>query len=293
MMKYGIVEALLGGFYYISVDGVRIECRARGNFRNRDIKPVVGDRVGIRLDESTNKGYIVEVLPRKNQLVRPPVSNVDVACIVCSLAEPQIKMDLIEKFLFTMQQQEINTYIILTKTDLISAEALQLIKQQFSYFEKYGIQTFYTSQENAEDAHQILQQVPDDAVVLLTGQTGVGKTTFLNNLGFAEQTQEISKALGRGKHTTRAATFYTYESKYVIDTPGFSSFDLQIDDPEELAQLMYQFLENPTGCKFRGCLHDSEPGCMIKNAVENGEMPNWHYDEYIKLLKEVKQHVKY
>lgn len=292
-MKYGIIEALLGGFYYVRVDGERIESRARGNFRNRDIKPVVGDRVGIRFDEQTGKGYIVEVCERDNQLVRPPVANVDVACIVCSLAQPQIKLELIEKFLFTMFSQSIQVYLIFTKIDLIEKDELFRIKQQFSYFEQHGVRVFYTDQQSSSDACTVLSTLPDQSVVLLTGQTGVGKTTFLNNLGFAEQTQAISKALGRGKHTTRAATFYTYQSKYVIDTPGFSSFDLQVNDPEVLAEMMYKFIEQPSACKFRGCLHDSEPHCTIKAALNSGEIPLWHYDEYIKLLKEVKQHVKY
>lgn len=292
-MKYGIIEALLGGFYYVRVGNERIESRARGNFRNRDIKPVVGDRVGIRFDEQTNKGYIVEVCERNNQLVRPPVANVDVACIVCSLAKPQIKMELIEKFLFTMYAQNIQTYLIITKTDLVTQRELEDMKEQFAYFEKHGVDIYYTDQTNKSDAESVLQTIPEHSVVLLTGQTGVGKTTFLNNLGFTEQTQAISEALGRGKHTTRAATFYTYETKYVIDTPGFSSFDLQVKDPEMLAQMMYKFIVQPVTCKFRGCLHDSEPGCVIKQARDAGTLPQWHYNEYIKLLKEVKQNVKY
>lgn len=291
-MKYGVVEALLGGFYYITVDNRRVECRARGNFRNRDIKPVVGDRVGIRFDEATKKGYIVEVESRKNQLVRPPVANVDIAGIVCSLAEPQIKIELVEKFLFTMLAQEIEAYIILTKTDLISEADLSMIKEKFQYFEQHGIQVFYTDQNNPEDAKRVLSTVPKNKMILLTGQTGVGKTTFLNNLGFDEKTQMISKALGRGKHTTRAATFYTYQSKFVVDTPGFSSFDLQIKNPTDFAELMYLFVDG-SACKFRGCLHDSEPNCIIKEAVLASVMPKWHYDEYIKLMKEVKKNVKY
>lgn len=291
-MKEGIVEALLGGFYYIRVGNERIECRARGNFRNRDIKPVVGDKVAFRFDEQTQKGYIVEVFPRKNKLVRPPVANIDVACIVCSLANPKIKMELVEKFLFTMHAEEIETWIILTKTDLISNEALVEMKLYFDYFISKGIRVFYTNQFNPKQAKEILDQVGENSVVLLTGQTGVGKTTFLNNLGFDEQTQEISKALGRGKHTTRAATFYQYNNKFIVDTPGFSSFDLQIDSKERLAEMMYQFIDE-SSCKFRGCLHDSEPGCTIKAAVERGEMPKWHYEEYLKLVKEVKEYGKY
>lgn len=291
-MKEGIIEALLGGFYYIRVDGERVECRARGNFRNRDIKPAVGDRVAFRFDEQTQKGYIVEVFPRKNKLVRPPVANVDIACIVCSLANPKIKMDLVEKFLFTMHAESIETWIILTKTDLMSEDELQEIKVYFDYFASKNIRIFYTSQYDPKQAKEILSEVETDSVVLLTGQTGVGKTTFLNNLGFDEQTQEISKALGRGKHTTRAATFYQYDGKFIVDTPGFSSLDLQIDSKENLAEMMYQFIDD-SSCKFRGCLHDSEPGCTVKKAVENGEMPKWHYEEYLKLLKEVKENVKY
>lgn len=291
-MKEGKIEALLGGFYYVSVAGERIECRARGNFRNKSIKPVVGDDVVIRFDETTNKGYITEVFPRRNQLVRPPVANVDIACIVCSIEEPKIKKELIEKFLFTMHAEDIETWIIMTKIDLVTDDELSALKTQFSYLERQGIKVFYTSQSDHSAAKTILAQVEPQSVVLLTGQTGVGKTTFLNNLGFYEATQEISKALGRGKHTTRAATFYTFEDKFVIDTPGFSSFDLQIDKPEILADLMYYYCEEKA-CKFRGCLHDSEPGCVIKKAVLEEKIPSWHYEEYLKLVKEVKQNGKY
>lgn len=285
----GRVYKLLGGFYYVKTSsGALIECRAKGNMRFREQSPKVGDFVHFDFNLQTNKGYISKIVNRENHLIRPFVANVNRAFIFSPIKDPSFSIELLEKFIFTLISNNISPEIIVTKIDLATEAEVKELEEMLSYFKLINIPTHFI--KNEEKDKNIITNINDELIVL-TGQTGAGKTTFLNHFGHSEKTQKISKALGRGKHTTRASTIYEIESNLVIDTPGFSSFELQITSAEEFAVLFSEMCQITTRCKFRECLHNSEPKCAIKEQV-GITIPQWHYDQYLKQLREIVNHEK-
>lgn len=283
MQKGQIIKAL-AGFYYVKSQGQVYQCRARGKFRKDSLKPLVGDYCEFSIENQT-EGYILSLLPRKNSLIRPPICNVDLALLVFSAKEPDMNLLLLDRFLILIEHLQIQPIICISKMDLVDSS---LIYHQMKPYEDAGYQVLYVSSKQ-EQGIEAVKNIFKDKVTVVTGQSGVGKSSLLNALDIHLQidTNEISKALGRGKHTTRHVELIEMYGGYVADTPGFSSLELNIE-PVDLAISYHDFHEFSKQCKFRGCLHESEPHCAVKNAVEQGEISSQRYEHYLMFLKESK-----
>lgn len=283
MQKGQIIKAL-AGFYYVKSQGQVYQCRARGKFRKDSLKPLVGDYCEFSIENQT-EGYILSLLPRKNSLIRPPICNVDQALLVFSAKEPDMNLLLLDRFLILIEHLQIQPIICISKMDLVDSS---LIYHQMKPYEDAGYQVLYVSSKQ-EQGIEAVKNIFKDKVTVVTGQSGVGKSSLLNALDIHLQidTNEISKALGRGKHTTRHVELIEMYGGYVADTPGFSSLELNIE-PVDLAISYHDFHEFSKQCKFRGCLHESEPNCAVKNAVEQGKISSQRYEHYLMFLKESK-----
>ena len=284
-MSQGRIIKALAGFYYVEGDHQIIQCRARGKFRKDEIKPLVGDFVEYEV-EGDNDGYVMNVLPRHNCLVRPPICNVDQALIVSSCKEPDFSSILLDKFLLVIEHLGIEPIIIISKMDLDEDES---VKQYVKDYRQAGYRVYEISSKDNHGLEE-LKTVFKDKVSVITGQSGVGKSSFLNalDINLKLETNEISKSLGRGKHTTRHVELLKMYGGYLGDTPGFSSLELEMT-PEELAVAYHDFAQFSHECKFRGCLHDSEPNCGVKKAVEDGKISKERYEHYLMNLQDVKK----
>lgn len=278
-MFQGRIIKALSGFYYVENKSEIVECRARGKFRKDEIKPLVGDFVEYQ------DGYIMKLLPRKNFLIRPPICNVDQAFIVSSCKEPDFSSALLDKFLLIIEHLNIEPIIILSKADLDNGS----IDEYVANYEKAGYKIFKISSKDNQGIDN-LKTLFKDKVTVITGQSGVGKSSLLNalDINLNLETNEISKSLGRGKHTTRHVELIKMYGGYIGDTPGFSSLELKMS-PEQLAIAYHDFAKYSLQCKFRGCLHDSEPNCAVKNAVNDGIISKERYEHYLLNLQEVKK----
>ena len=248
----------------------------RGKFRKDKLIPKVGDYV--RFNEKSL--VIEEILPRKNTFNRPMVSNIDRAFIITSLINPDFSLGLLDKFIAHMELNKVDVVICLTKTDLVSRETYDKIKEIMVYYTNIG----YTVLTNLE-LDKIKELIKDKTVVFI-GQTGAGKSTLLNKLNpnWNLKTGEVSLALGRGRHTTRNVELYDFLDGKVLDTPGFSALDLSIYKKEDIKYAFREF--SNYSCPFRDCSHTKEKECMIKKAVEDGEILKSRYDSYLKFYEE-------
>ena len=249
------------------------------------ISPKVGDYVVYE------ENLISEIKPRNNDLIRPSIANVDQVLLLFAAKKPDFQLNLLDQFLVLMEKENVKANIIITKIDLLTEEELANLKQVMSYYEKIGYKVFFVNSKLGIGLDEI-RPVFKDKISVLSGQTGAGKSTFINALipGFNLQTQEISEALGRGKHTTTATELYEFEGGFIGDTPGFSKLDFSLMQSEELKDYFIEFVNYE--CKYRGCLHDKEPHCGIKEAVENGEILKERYENYLKFLTTIRQTVK-
>lgn len=282
-MKGQIIKAL-SGFYYVASEDEIFQTRARGNFRNRKITPLVGDEV---IFESSNQtdGYLLEILPRKNELVRPPVANVDQGVVVTSLVEPNFSYNLLDRFLVTLEYEGIEPIIFLTKADLVKdLAAMKAIEETYQAIGYHVI----TSKAEGEDLLELQRYFPERITVFM-GQSGAGKSTLLNRIvpELALETGAISESLGRGKHTTRHVELLPICDGLVADTPGFSSIDFLEIEAVELPKLFPDFLAVASNCRFRECMHLNEPDCAVKQGVAANEIAETRYKNYVQFLEEI------
>ncbi|WP_427813557.1 ribosome small subunit-dependent GTPase A [Enterococcus sp. 22-H-5-01] len=277
----GQIRKALSGFYYVVSEGEIHQTRARGNFRKKKLTPLVGDDV-VFSSEENSEGYILELLPRKNELVRPPVANVDQGVIVTSLIEPNFSYNLLDRFLVTLENKNIQPIIYLSKTDLVADQSL--VAEIRAVYESLGYPVI-----DGEQDKQKLTALFADKLTVFMGQSGAGKSTLLNEVspGLNLVTGEISDALGRGRHTTRHVELLDLFDGLVADTPGFSSIDFLEIAADELPKEFPEFRAAAPACRFRECRHVKEPGCEVKQQVETGEIAQTRYDNYLQFLQEI------
>lgn len=283
-MKEGIIQQSLSGFYDIIADGKIYRTRGRGNFRKRGIKPLVGDHVEFE------DGYLLAIQPRRNQLVRPMVANVDTAVVVTAACNPQFSSNLLDRQLIALEAQSITPIIFFSKVDLLDSTMFQQLQQTVDNYRRIGYAVYYSLKPYCESNLRQLSQQISHQVVTMMGQTGAGKSTLLNHLSpdLNLPTGEVSKALKRGRHTTRKVALMKIGDALVADTPGFSSYEDFQMTKEELPQLFPEMHRLATECKFRGCLHLQEPGCAVKKAVEDGKILKSRYDNYVQFQELIK-----
>lgn len=272
----------IGGFYYVEAAGRLYECKARGIFRKQKITPYAGDlvRIGVDEDESVT---ILEILPRRNSLIRPPIANLDQLVIVVSTCDPAPSALMIDKIVAIAEDKEIEPIVVFTKTDLQSAEHLKKI------YLHAGLHAYMVSPGTKEDIRALLP----GKLTAFTGNSGVGKSTLLNALfpELALETGDVSQKLGRGRHTTRAVELYPVEDGYVADTPGFSTLDIERYEMVHKDNLQFAFREFApylTQCKFTSCAHIKETGCAVLEAVRAGDIEASRFDSYVYMYNEVK-----
>lgn len=284
----------IGGFYYVVCEnGITYECKAKGVFRNRKIKPLVGDNVEIEiLDEEKNLGNIEDILPRFNWLNRPAVANVDQTVIIFAVSAPAPNFNLLDRFLINMEQHEVPTVICFNKVDLEGFRQSEDICRSYT---KSGYEVLFISAESGYGI-DVLEAVIKGKTTVFAGPSGVGKSSTLNSL-FPDanvQTGGLSEKIQRGKHTTRhSELMFVDDDTYIMDTPGFSSLYTEEIEAEDL-KLYFPEITAYTGtCKFNMCNHISEPGCLVKKAVSDGRISKMRYDDYVMIYNELKEKRKW
>lgn len=282
-MKKGRITKLVAGVYTVT-DDTKTEYKLKplGVFRHRNITPKVGDIV------TFNDDSIIALDERKNELYRPMIANVDQALLVNAAKQPNFSFLLLDKFLAMIEAFNIVPIIIVTKIDLLSETELAILKQQLAYYSKY-FEIVYFSKVTKTGIKEILE-LTNNKVNVLSGQTGAGKSSLLNaiNPELNLETNEISKALGRGKHTTRYVEIFEFGNGYIADTPGFSKLEFENFESDQLKYYYPDFFEKSNLCKFHECNHIHEPKCEIKRLVEIGEIPQFRYDNYVTIYHEIK-----
>lgn len=284
----------IAGFYYVNVveSGV-YECKAKGVFRKEKIKPLVGDNVRIEiLDEENKTGNIVEIFPRKNELIRPAVANIDQALVVFAVTKPTPHFNLLDRFLVMMERKEIPVVLCFNKKDIATSPEIAELE---AIYEKCGYPIVFTSaleQENIEEIRRLLLK----KTTAIAGPSGVGKSSLINLLQNQVQmeTGTISRKIERGKHTTRHSELIAVDAdSYIMDTPGFSSLYVNDFEKEELKYYFRGFASYEGQCRFQGCDHVHEPGCAVKEALEEGKIHPIRYKNYLEMYTELKEKKRY
>lgn len=276
----------IGGFYYAETADTVYECKARGAFRNKGLSPNVGDRVKISVQKE-GYGAIEEIYPRRNSLIRPPISNIDNLVIVASVAQPVSSTLIIDKMIAAAENKKIEPILVISKSDLGDTKFIKEI------YQKVGIKVFEFSKESTESIDKI-RNLLKGKITAFTGNTGVGKSTLLNALypDFNLETGEISQKLGRGRHTTRHIELYKIdENGYVADTPGFSTVDIERYELIRKDEIQYCFREFEPylgQCRFVSCVHICEKDCAIIKAVNSGDIHLSRHNSYVAMYNEVK-----
>lgn len=269
----------MAGYYDLELpDGSIERTRARGQFRKSKQKPLVGDWADF--ESENGEGLIWKLHDRQNDLVRPPIANVDLAIVVTSVIEPAFSQNLLDRQLVALEAADVTPVLYFSKLDLLDADKQQAFKEQVSLYEKIGYVVIFST----DDLKAAFKPVLKDKVVVAMGQTGAGKSTLLNQLAPELQLAvgEVSQALSRGKHTTRQVSLIRvpeYET-LIADTPGFSSYEVFDFPIEELGNYFPEIREVAPGCRFRTCSHINEPGCAVKEAVELGSISPERYNSY-------------
>ena len=292
-MQGKIVKGI-AGFYYVHVVGFGIyECKAKGVFRKEKQKPLVGDNVEIDiLNEEEKTGNIVEILPRINELIRPAVANVDQVLVVFAVTKPKPHFNLLDRFLIMMECKEVPVIMVFNKQDIAKESEIQELKD---IYEACGYQIIFTSAREEENIDKVMEVLKGKTTVV-AGPSGVGKSSLINLLQSDVQmeTGTISQKIERGKHTTRHSELLAVdEDSYIMDTPGFSSLYTNEFEKEELKYYFTEFAPYEGQCRYNGCDHVHEPGCAVKNALEEGRIHEIRYQNYLEMYKELKEKKRY
>lgn len=291
-MQGKIVKGI-SGFYYVHVAETGIyECKAKGAFRKEKIKPLVGDDVTIAvLDEEKKLGNVEEIHPRSNELIRPAVSNIDMALVIFAAAKPQPNFNLLDRFLCMMEYQKVPVTICFNKCDLIDDEVKEQLRKIYG---PAGYHILFTSAKTKLHVDE-LKKLLEGKTTAVAGPSGVGKSSLVNCLqdGVRMETGGISRKIERGKHTTRHSELIPISEKtYIMDTPGFSSMDVPGFEKEDLWTCYPEFRQFEPNCRFQGCSHVSEPDCGVKDALQEGRISQIRYDNYVLLYEELKNKPK-
>ena len=292
-MQGKIIKGIAGFYYVYGEDEVLYECKAKGIFRKDNQKPLVGDNVEITiLDQQEQTGNLIRILPRKNSLIRPAVANVDQAFVIFALENPKPNFMLLDRFLIMMEQAEVPAVICFNKKDLASQEETRTLCETYRYCGYQVILSSALEKEGLDEIHRILK----GKTTVVAGPSGVGKSSLTNLLQGEVQmeTGEISRKLKRGRHTTRHSQVIPVgEDTFLMDTPGFSSLYLMNMEEQDLKNYFPEFRKYEDTCRFQGCRHIHEPGCRVKEALENGEISRLRYEDYLSLYEELKEKRRY
>ena len=292
-MQGKIIKGIAGFYYVHVVESGIYECKAKGVFRKEKVKPLVGDDVEIEiLDEEEKTGNIVRILPRRNELIRPAVANVDQALVVFAVTEPKPHFNLLDRFLVMMESKEIPVVPCFNKKDIASQPELKELQEIYS---ACGYRVIFTSALNEENIGTV-KEVLLGKTTVIAGPSGVGKSSLINLLQteIRMETGSISKKIARGKHTTRHSELITIDgNSYIMDTPGFSSLYVNDFEKGELKYYIREFAPYEGKCRFNGCDHVHEPGCAVKAAVEHGEIHTVRYEDYLEMYQELQEKKRY
>lgn len=291
-MRGKIIKGIAGFYYVHTADGL-FECKAKGIFRKDGIKPLVGDDVELEIvDEEGLIGNIVRILPRQNALVRPACANISQALVIFAVVKPNPNYNLLDRFLISMEKQDLPAVICFNKKDIATKEEQQ---ELFDAYSGCGYQVLFVSGTKGQGMDEIRGCLKGKTTVV-AGPSGVGKSTIINALypQANMETGEISRKIERGKHTTRHAQLFALsEDTFIMDTPGFTSLSLGEMEKEELQRFYPEFALHEKECRFGGCAHLSEPVCGVKAALFRGEISQVRYDNYAMLYEELKNRKKY
>lgn len=280
-----IVKLISGDYTVVTNTNETFVCKPRGTFRLNEISPKVGDKVII----DPNTKTILELLPRKNDLIRPFVSNVDKMFLIFPVKEPELNLVLLDRMLSILEYNNIESIIVLSKIDLL--DNIFEIKKYADYYKSIGYKVYMTSKY--QDNSFLLDEFAN-CISVFAGQSGAGKSSLLNvfNPNLKLKTQEISTALGRGKHTTRHTELHRIGEGWIADTPGFGTVDFEFEDKLSFSHSFIEFFKVSENCKFKGCLHVNEPGCEVKKLVNSEKILKSRYENYLSFIKEVEEIIK-
>lgn len=289
-MKGKIIKSI-AGFYEVHTGEDIYRCRARGVFRALGVKPLVGDDVEIEITDTVSvpmEGNVVRLLPRRNELVRPNVANVDQALLIFAITHPAPSYNMLDRFLITMNQRNLPAILCFNKQDLATEQEIRELRETY---ESCGCRVLFVSVLAPETLGE-LRSILRGKTTVLTGPSGVGKSTLINTIcpGARMQTGELSRKISRGKNTTRHVELLTGEQDtYLVDTPGFTSLYLMDLEAEDLRHYYPEFEEYEGKCRFDGCVHRKEPGCAVHMALEQGKISRIRYKNYCELYEELKE----
>lgn len=284
-VRTGRIIKSISGVYRVDSDGEMFDTKPRGLFRKKKFSPIVGDIVDFEI-ENVTEGYIHHVHERKNELKRPPVSNIDHLIIVMSAVQPDFSTQLVDRFLVIAHSYGLNPRIVVTKKDMADEEQIERIEQALAVYQDIGYATQFVGKEDSIEA---VFDAWGEGLAVLSGQSGVGKSTLLNAYrpDLKLETNQISKSLNRGKHTTRHVELFERADGFVADTPGFSALDFDHIHKDEVKDYFLEIQAYGQDCKFRNCNHMKEPKCNVKAQVEAGNIAQFRYQHYVQLFEEI------